>query len=63
MDSAAARGICRREGAWKVKSLEVRTLWLKQVVKAKTLTLRTEVAGELCWHLYEDTGLWDTEVT
>ena len=41
MDSAAARGICRREGVGKVKSLEVRTLWFQQVVKAKTLTLRT----------------------
>ena len=50
MDCAAARGICRREGVGKVKSLEVRTLWLQQVVKAKTLT-------------YEDTGCWDTEST
>ena len=41
MDSAAARGICRREGVGKVKSLEVRTLWFQQVVKAKTLTLKT----------------------
>ena len=41
MDSAAARGICRREGVWKDKSLEVRTLWLQQVVKAKTLTFKT----------------------
>ena len=40
MDSAAVRGICRREGVEKVKSLEVRTFWLQQVVKAKTLTLR-----------------------
>ena len=39
MDSAAARGICRREGIGKVKALEVRTLWLQQVIKAKTLTL------------------------
>ena len=41
MDSAAARGICRRESVGKVRSLEVRTLWLQQVVKAKTLTLKT----------------------
>ena len=40
MDSAAARGICRREIVGK-KALEVRTLWLQQVVKAKALTLRT----------------------
>ena len=39
MDSAAACGICRREGIGKVKALEVRTLWLQQVIKAKTLTL------------------------
>ena len=39
MDSAAARGIFRREGVGKVRSLEVRTLWLQQV-KAKTLTSR-----------------------
>ena len=41
VDSAAARGICRREGVGKVKSLEVRALWLQQVIKAKTLTLKT----------------------
>ena len=41
LDSAAARGICRRESVGKVKLLEVRTLWLQQVVKAKTLTLKT----------------------
>ena len=35
MDSAAARGICRREGVEKVKALEVRALWLQQVVKRR----------------------------
>ena len=45
MDSAAARGICRREGAGKIKSLEVRTLWLQR----KTLTLKTVNSQEqLC---------------
>ena len=48
MDSAAARGICRREGVGKVKSLEVRTLWLQQVVKAKTLTLKTVKSQDNC---------------
>ena len=48
MDSAAARGICRREGVGKVKSLEVRTLWLQQVVKAKTLTLKTVKSQDSC---------------
>ena len=48
MDSAAARGICRREGVVKVKSLEVRTLWLQQVVKAKTLTLKTVKSQDNC---------------
>ena len=41
MDRAAALGICRREGVGKVKALEVQTLWSQQVVKAKTLTLKT----------------------
>ena len=49
LDSAAARGICRREGVGKVKALEVRTLWLQQVIKAKTLTLENgQVTGQLC---------------
>ena len=49
MDSAAARGICRREGVGKVKSLEVRTLWLEeQVVRAKTLTLKTVKSQDTC---------------
>ena len=48
MDSAAACGICRREGVGKVKSLEVRTLWLQQVVKAKTLTLKTVKSQDNC---------------
>ena len=48
MDSAAARGICRREGVGKVKALEVRTLWLQQVIKAKTLTLKTVKSHDNC---------------
>ena len=48
MDSAAARGICRREGVGKVKSLEVRTLWLQQLVKAKTFTLKTVKSQDNC---------------
>ena len=48
MDSAAARGICRREGVRKVKSLEVRTLWLQQVVKAKTFTLKKVKSLDNC---------------
>ena len=48
MDSAAARGICRREGVGKVKSLEGRTLWLQQLVKAKnTHTQDSEIAGTI----------------
>ena len=47
-DSAAARGICRREGVGKVKSLEVRTFWLQQVVKAKTHTLKTVKSQDNC---------------
>ena len=48
MESAAARGICRREGVGKLKALEVRTLWLQQVVKAKTLTLKTVKSEDNC---------------
>ena len=32
----------------KVKSLEVRTLWLQQVVKAKALTLKTVKSQDNC---------------
>ena len=46
--TAAARGICRREGVGKVKALEVRMLWLQQVVKAKTLTLKTAKSENNC---------------
>ena len=63
MDSAAARGICRREGVGKVKSLEVRTLWLQQVVKAKTLTLKTVKSQDNCADLGTKTGCWDTQFT
>ena len=45
MDRAAARG---SEGAEKVKSLEVRPLWLQQVVKAKTLALKTVKSQDNC---------------
>ena len=48
VDSAAARGICRREGVGKVKALEARTLWLPQVIKAKTLTLKTVKSQDNC---------------
>ena len=36
------------EGVVKVKLLEVRTLWLQQVVKAKTLTLKTVKSQDNC---------------
>ena len=48
MDSAAARGICKCEGVGKVGPLEVRTLWLQQVVKAKTLTVKTVKSQDNC---------------
>eukprot|EP00972_Heterocapsa_arctica_P088234 13010343-Heterocapsa_arctica.AAC.1 len=41
MDSAAARGMAKREGVGKVKCLEVKTLWLQQEVKRRRLELRT----------------------
>ena len=40
--------ICRREGVGKVKALEVRTLWLQQVVEAKTLMLKTVKSVDNC---------------
>ena len=48
MGSAASRGICRREGVGKVKALEVRALWLQQVVKEKTLMLNTVKSLDNC---------------
>ena len=51
MDNAAARGICRRESVGKVKALEVRTLWLQQVINAKTLTLKTVKSHDKCGDL------------
>ena len=58
MDSAAARGICRRQGVGKVKSLEVRMLWLQLVVKTKTLTLKTVKSQDNCADFrYEDIHL------
>ena len=41
-DSSAARGMMRREGVGKVKTLEIKTLWLQQKVKSKELLLATE---------------------
>ncbi len=40
MDSAAARGMAKREGVGKVKGLEVKTLWLQQEVKRRRLNVR-----------------------
>ena len=48
MNSASARGICRRDGVGKVKVLEVRTLWLQQVIRAKTLSLKTVKSHDNC---------------
>ena len=40
-DSSAARGIARREGVGKVRSLEARVLWLQQAIKRKLIDLGT----------------------
>ena len=49
MDSAAASGICRRESVGKVKSLEVRTLWLQTGGQSEnTHTQDNEIARQLC---------------
>ena len=51
MDRAAARRSWRPEGVGKVKALEVRTLWLEQLVKAKTLKLKTVKSVDNCANL------------
>ena len=63
-DSAAARGICRREGVVKVNALEVRILWLQQVVKAKTFMLKTVKSVDNCADLETTTwGGWYVELS
>ena len=37
IDSAAARGIAKREGVGKIKHLSTRVLWIQQKVKAKAV--------------------------
>ena len=44
-------GSVGRGGVGQVKALEVRTLWLRQVVKAKTLTLKTLKSHDICAYL------------
>merc|ERR1711954_449340 len=44
LDSAAARGILRREGVGKIKHLEIRALWVQQAVKKGLFTVKA-VAG------------------
>ena len=56
MDRAAARGICRREGVGKVEALEVRILWLQQVIRAMTLVLKTVKSVDNCADL--ETKRW-----
>ena len=63
MDSATARRIRGREGVGKVKALEVRILWLQQVVKAKTLMLKTVSSVANCADLETKTrGGWYSEL-
>ncbi|CAK0881954.1 unnamed protein product, partial [Prorocentrum cordatum] len=40
-DSSAARGIAKREGVGRVRSLEARVLWLQQAIKRKLMDLGT----------------------
>ena len=56
MDRAAAREICWCEGVGKVKALEVRILWLLQVIKARTLVLKTVKSVDNCADL--ETKRW-----
>ena len=48
VDSAAARGMARREGVGKVKALEINTLWLQQIIKHKLIGL-VAVASATNW--------------
>ena len=41
LDSSAARGMMKREGVSKVRSLEAKTLWVQQVVKRGLVGIRT----------------------
>ena len=64
MDSAAAREICRREGVGKVNAFKVQILWLQQVVKAKTLMLKTVKSVDNCSDLETKTcGCWYIELS
>ena len=65
MDSAAARGICRRDGCqFKVKALEVRTLVVAASDQSKdTVTQDSEVTRQLCCPWYEDVDCRDTDFT
>ena len=39
LDSAAARGICRREGVGTIRHLSTKVLWLQQLVKRGVVTV------------------------
>ena len=39
LDSSAAKGICHRRGAGKVKHLEVKQLWLQEKVMSKEIKM------------------------
>ena len=46
MDSAAARGICRREGVGKIRHLSAKTLWLQKAVKSGWITVDAVTSEE-----------------
>ena len=49
MDSAAARGICRREGVGKVKSLDVANVVVTTGGQSENTHIQdSEIAGQLC---------------
>ena len=46
MDSAAARGICRREGVGAIRHLSTKVLWLQQLVKRGVIAVGSTPGSE-----------------
>ena len=46
LDSAAARGMCRREGVGTIRHLSTKVLWQQQLVKRGVVTVGTCTAAE-----------------
>ena len=57
-DSSAARGIIQREGAGRVKHLDIKTLWMQERETAGDLSIhkvpRAQIFSDLLTHHYTD---------